>query len=85
MSRVDSSRLGSLLHTCRFALNDFGRLKGTVFCFGVERLVKIQDYFIISSDKLKRGWTLTTSRYTTTHIVYFKTQRTIVENTKVTQ
>ena len=28
---------------------------------------KIQDYFIISSEKLKRGWTLTTSQYTITH------------------
>ena len=29
--------------------------------------VKIQDYFIISFEKLKRGWTLTTSQYTITH------------------
>ena len=42
---------------------------------------KIQDYFIISSEKLKRGWTSTTSQYTITHIVYFKTQRTVIENT----
>ena len=39
---------------------------------------------IISSEKLKRDWTLTTSQYTITHIVYFKTQRTVIENTKVT-
>ena len=45
---------------------------------------KIQDYFIISSEKLKRGWTLTTSQYTGTHILYFKTQRAVIENTKVT-
>ena len=38
---------------------------------------------VISSEKLKRGWTLTTSQYTITHIVYFKTQRTAIENTKV--
>ena len=44
----------------------------------------IQDYFIISSEKLKHGWTLTTSQYTITHIIYFKTQKTVVENTKVT-
>ena len=37
--------------------------------------VKIQDYFIISSEKLKRGWILTTSQYTITHILYFKTQK----------
>ena len=47
-------------------------------------LFKIQDYFIISSEKLKCGWTLTTSQYTITHILYFKTQRTVIENTKVT-
>ena len=41
---------------------------------------KIQDYFIISSEKLKRGRTLTTSQYA----IYFKTQRTVIENTKVT-
>ena len=40
---------------------------------------KIQDYFHISSEKLKRGWTLTTSQYTITHIVYFKTQRAVIE------
>ena len=45
---------------------------------------KIRDYFIISSEKLKRGWTLTTSQYTITSILYFKTQRTVIENTKVT-
>ena len=44
----------------------------------------IQDYFIISSEKLERGWTLTTSQYTIAHILYFKTQRTVTENTKVT-
>ena len=33
---------------------------------------EIQDYFIISSEKLKRGWTLTTSHYTITHILYLK-------------
>jgi len=47
---------------------------------------KIQDYFIISSEKLKCGWTLTTSQlwqYTITHIVYFKTQRTVIQNKKV--
>ena len=37
--------------------------------------VKIQDYFIISSEKLKRGWILTTSQYTKKHILYFKTQK----------
>ena len=45
---------------------------------------KIQDYFIISSEKLQHDWTLTTSHYTITHILYFKTQRTVIENTKVT-
>ena len=45
---------------------------------------KIQDYFIISSEKLKRGCTLTASQYTITYIVYFKTQRTVIENTKDT-
>ena len=44
----------------------------------------IQDHFIIWSEKLKRSWTLTTSQYTMAHIVYFKTQRTVTENTKVT-
>ena len=38
---------------------------------------------IISSEKLKRGRTLTISQYTITHIVYFKTQRRVIENTKV--
>ena len=38
---------------------------------------------IISSEKLKRGWTLTTTQYTITHILYFKTQRTVIENTKL--
>ena len=34
-------------------------------------LFHIQDYFIISFDKLNRGWTLTTSQYTLTwHILY---------------
>ena len=45
-------------------------------------LKEIQDYFIISSKKLKHGWTLTTSQYTITHTVYFKTQRTVTENAK---
>ena len=36
---------------------------------------------IIISEKLKCGGTLTTSQYTVTHIVYFKTQRTVIENT----
>ena len=35
-----------------------------------------QNYFIISSEKLKPGWTLTTSQYTIKHFVYFKIQRT---------
>ena len=35
---------------------------------------KIQDYFITSSEKFKRAWTLTTSQYTIAHIVYVKTQ-----------
>jgi len=39
---------------------------------------EIQDYFIISSEKSKCGWT---SRYTITHNVYFKTQRKVIENT----
>jgi len=39
---------------------------------------------IISSEKLKHGRTLTTSQYTITHILYFKTLRTVIENTKVT-
>ena len=43
---------------------------------------KIQDYFIISSEKLKHGWTLTTSQYTIKHILYFKTQRTLKEYSK---
>ena len=43
---------------------------------------KIQDYFIISSEKLKRGW-ITISRYIVTHIVYFKTQRTVIEIQKL--
>ena len=47
-------------------------------------MFKIQDYFIISSQKLKRGGTLTTSQYTITHILYFKIQRTVIENTEVT-
>ena len=42
-------------------------------CLGF--VFKIQDYFIILSEKLKHGWTLTTSQYTITHILYFKTQR----------
>ena len=45
---------------------------------------RIQDYFIISSEKLKRGWTFTTSQYTVIDTVYFKTQRTVIENTNVT-
>ena len=36
---------------------------------------KLQDYFIISLEKLECGWTLTTPQYTISHIVYFKTQR----------
>ena len=44
---------------------------------------KVLDYFIISSEKFKCGWTLTTSQYTITHSVYFKTQRTVFENTKL--
>ena len=47
-------------------------------------LFKIQDYFIISFQKLKRGWTLTTSQYTITHTVYFRTKKTVIKNTKVT-
>ena len=40
---------------------------------------------IISSEKFKRGWTLTTSQCTITCIiVYVKTERTVIENTKVT-
>ena len=46
-----------------------------VFCLGLG----IQDYFIIQSEKLKHGWTLTTSQYIVTHTVYFKTQRTGIE------
>ena len=38
---------------------------------------------IITSQILKSVWTLTTSQYTITHIVYFKTQRTVLENTKL--
>ena len=38
-----------------------------------ESRFKIQDYFIISSEKWKRGWTLTTSQYTITHnLLYSK-------------
>ena len=44
---------------------------------------KVLDYFIISSEKLKRGSTLTTSQYTIAHTVYFKPQRTVIENTKL--
>ena len=51
-------------------------------CLGF--VFKIQDYFIILSEKLKHGWTLTTSQYTITRIVYFKTQRTVTENTTFT-
>ena len=51
------------------------------FSLGIQ---ETQDYFIISSEKLKHGWTLTTPQYTITHILYFKTQRTVIENTKVT-
>ena len=47
-----------------------------------DKLFKIEDYFVISSQKLKRGWTLTTSQYTITHIVYFQTQRTVTEKYK---
>ena len=37
----------------------------------VGRGTEIQDYFVMSSEKLKRGWTLTTSQYTITwHILY---------------
>ena len=39
---------------------------------------------IISSQKLKCGRILTTSQYTITTILYFKTQRTVLENAKVT-
>ena len=35
-------------------------------------LTVTQDYFIISSEKLKCGWTLITSQCTITHILYFK-------------
>ena len=45
---------------------------------------KIQDFFIISFDKLKRGRTLINIS-NLTHTVYFRTLRTvIIENTKVT-
>ena len=50
----------------------------------LDQAFKIQDYFIISSEKPKQDWTLTTSQYTITHILYFKTQRTVTKNTKVT-
>ena len=39
--------------------------------------------YYISPEKLKCGWTWTTSQYTITHILYFKTQRTVVENKKL--
>ena len=38
----------------------------------------------VSSEKLKRGRTLTTSQYTITHILYFKIQKSVIEHTKVT-
>ena len=45
---------------------------------------KIQDFFIISFEKLKRGRTLINIS-NLTHTVYFRTLRTvIIENTKVT-
>ena len=42
----------------------------------------IQDYFIqvISSEKLQRGWTLTTLQYTITHTVYFTQQLLKIPN-----
>ena len=45
---------------------------------GSNESIKIQDYFIISAEKLKHDWTLTTSQYTITHILYFKTQGTVI-------
>ena len=41
----------------------FANLAGTVRSETGSRM-RIQDYFIISSQKLKRGWILTTSQYT---------------------
>ena len=35
---------------------------------------RIPDYFMISSEKLKHGWILTTSQYTKTHILKLKEQ-----------
>ena len=48
------------------------------------KLEVVQDCFIMSSEKLKHGVTLTTSQVTITRIKYFNTQRTVMENTKVT-
>ena len=45
--------------------------------------MNFQDSFIISSEKLKHGWTLTTSQYTITHIVYFKTQEQLLKIQKL--
>ena len=48
----------------------------------------IQDYFIIREINSNKTWlnmmSLTTSQYTITYISYFKTQRTVIENIKVT-
>ena len=52
-------------------------IRGILFVWDIHT---IQDFCIISFEKWKRGWTLTTSQCT---ITYFRTQRTVTENTKV--
>ena len=72
-SQITATRSAAQQHTCSTTFTGFSHW-----------IHKIQDYFIISFKKLKRGWTLTTLQYTVPHIVYFRNQRTVVENTKVT-
>ena len=67
--------------TCKFELS-----YSTEWYYGVkytQRRFKIQDHFIISSEKLKRGWTLTTSQYTVTHIWYFTTKEQLLKIQKL--
>ena len=67
--------------TCKFELS-----YSTEWYYSVkytQRRFKIQDHIIISSEKLKHGWTLTTSQYTVMHILYFKTKEQLLKIQKL--
>ena len=70
---TNSEWLRARIAVCETLVAEISRIKGQA-----SWLV----YYLIREIKTWL-WTLTTSQYTMTHILYFKSQRTVIENTKV--